>query len=261
MLDIDIDKISRTLIQPIKELTLKIHIKLLQEKEGRKENFHHLFNFDGNKYLKLDLQSFLTLEMNDGEWARDKSILIDQKNIYHIIKGFETMIESIYNGGVFAVNKSGEVVIFSDKIQEHTVKLFNIGNNQKLILKPAKIFDENEVSYEGVVIFFNKTDNFVQLPIDAFESLYYTLKQTNIFVYSQLLLNYYMSCIKDEKIELKEVVSKSQAKTPKKQHPLFVEQKEEVKSSVFKKDSDEEFFNFNNGGNKDAGVQQEEKPE
>ena len=87
-------------------------------------------------------------------------------------------------------------------VEKHTVRLFNIGPNQRMVIKPAIIYDENEISYEGVVLYINKTANYVELPIDAFEALYYTLKETNIFVYSQLMINYYnlISILKKNKI-------------------------------------------------------------
>jgi hypothetical protein len=242
--DIDIDKISRVLIQPTKGLSLRMHIKLLKEKDGRKENFHNIFSFNNNKYLKLDLQSFLTLEIIEGDWDKDKTIFIDQKNIYQIIKGFKKMIDSIYDNGIFAVNKRDEIVIYKDMVEKYTQKIFNIGGNQKMIIKPAIIYDDNEVSYEGVILYINRSEYYAELSIDAFESLYYALSKVDIFAYSQQLLNYYMSCVKDQKVELKEVTIAENYKK-KKVHPLLMEDKEEVKSTLVKEPTAEEFFNIN----------------
>lgn len=244
MLD-NIQKISRTLIQPVKNLCLRIHVKLFKDNGGRKDNFHNLFTIEGNSYLKLDLQSFLTLELTDGEWSRDKSIVIDQRNIYHVIKGFEKSLNAIYHGGIFATNKKGDIVIYSDMVEKHTVRLFNIGPNQRMVIKPAIIYDENEISYEGVVLYINKTANYVELPIDAFEALYYTLKETNIFVYSQLMINYYIAALKEEKVELKQINFVEKPK-PKKKHPLLMSNEEkEITEAHIPKQIDEDFFGFN----------------
>jgi hypothetical protein len=200
MLD-NMQKITRTIVQPVRNLILKMHVKLLKEKDGRIENFHNEFNYAGKNYLKLDLQSFMTLEILDKNWDKDKSILIDQKNIYQIIKGFEKVIDGIYNGKVFALNREGKTVIYSEMAEKNTVKIYNLGNGNRLVITPAIIYDENDLSYEGVVMHVNKTENFVELPIDAFESLYYAIKQTNLFLYSQGLINYYTSCLKKGEIE------------------------------------------------------------
>lgn len=240
--EIDIDKISRLLLQPVRNLALKVHIKLLHEKEGRKENFHNLFTMKGNKYLKIDLQSFLTLELNDGQWARDKSIIIDQKNIFQLIKGFKRVLDGIYNGNIFAMTKSKEIVIYKEQQEKYTEKIFNLGGVQKIIVRPAIIYDDTDVSYEGVVIHINRYDNFVELPIDAFEALLYTMEKVDLFVYSQQLLNYYMSCVKDQKVELKETTIEPKNVKTKKQHVLFTQ--EDVKSTLVKESSPEEFFDF-----------------
>lgn len=243
--DIDIDKISRLLLQPVRHLALKVHIKLLHEKEGRKENFHNLFSMKGNKYLKIDLQSFLTLELNDGQWAKDKSIIIDQKNIFQLIRGFKRVVDGIYNGNIFAMNKNKEIIIYKDQQEKYTEKIFNLGGNQKIIVRPAIIYDDTDTSYEGVVLHINKYDNFVELPIDAFEALLYTLEKVDLFVYSQQLLNYYMSCVKDQKVELKETTVETKTTVQKKQHVLFAPDQEEVKSTLIKEPTTEEFFDFN----------------
>jgi len=237
----DIQKISRLLAQPVRNLLLRIHVKLVSEKEGRKENFHNIFTIEGNSFLKLDLQSFLTLELKKGEWSKDKVIIIDQRNLYQIIKGFEKCLDGIYNGGVFAVTKNNKIVIYSDMVEKHTVRIFNIGGNQRLVLKPAIIYDDSDVSYEGVILYINKTENFVELPIDAFESLYHTLTKIDMFVYSQMLLNYYVAALKNEKVELRQVTVEN--KKPQRRVSVFeTEQKEFVKSNTPTAQSDEEFF-------------------
>jgi hypothetical protein len=208
MLD-NVQKITRVIIQPTRNLVLKMHVKLLKENNGRIENFHNEFGFAGKNYLKLDLQSFMTLEIVDKVWDKSKSILIDQKNIYQIIKGFEKTIEGIYNGKVFALNRDGKTIIYSDMVEKNTVKIYNLGNGNRLVVKPAIIYDDSDLTYEGVVLFVNTTDNFVELPIDAFESLYFAIKQTNLFLYSQGLVNYYVSCLEKGELENNTPVTKN----------------------------------------------------
>lgn len=200
---------------------------------------------NGSSILQLDLQSFLTLELKDTMWTKDKTVLLDQRNIYQVIKAFEKIIDSIYNGGLFAVTKSNKTIMYKEDIDKHTQRIYNIGTHQRMIVHPALIYDEAEdTEYEGVMLYLNKSENFVELPIDAFEALYYTLKQVNMFVYSQLLVNYYMSSIQNDKVEIKQNVMTSNKLTVRKPHPLEKANTEVTKSTVTPKQSAEEFFNF-----------------
>lgn len=239
MIDLNIDKLSSVICQPSRNLVLKVHAKLLYEKEGRKENFHQLFTFKGNNYCKLDLQSFLTLEIKDEEeWTREKTLIIDQNNLFHILKGLSKSLDYIYKGEVFAMNKNNEVIIFKDKQDKCTVKLFNLGNNQRLVIKPAVIYDDNDISYEGIILYFNKSAIYTELTIDAFESFIFNLKQVNIFIYSRLLLSNYLSLLKNNETR------ESKPKVINNQNNIFTENKEEVKTNIFKELTNNEVFNF-----------------
>ena len=50
-------------------------------------------------------------------------------------------------------------------------------------------------------MYINKKSNYIELPIQALEAMYQTLKDVNFFIYSQLLINYYL--ISANKIEPK----------------------------------------------------------
>lgn len=245
----NMQKISRVVFQPIRDLQLRIHLKLIKERQdGRKENFHNVFTYGDKNYLKVDLQSFFTLEIpgTGSEWAKDKSIVVDQKNIYQLIRGLKKTIDDIYDGGVFAVDKEDNIVIYKDKQEEYTNRIYNLNYNQRIVLTPAIIYDETEVSYEGVIMYINKTANVVEMSIDVLESLYYTLKKADLFVYSQLLLNYYVATLKNEQSLTSEDQSQGKPKQ-RKHHPLFAPPpitEEHVKSNVPKEKEKENFFNF-----------------
>jgi hypothetical protein len=239
-----IKKISRVLVQPANKFFLRIHVNLFNKKnDGREENFHNHFKANnGQEYLTLDLQSFLTLELRDGDWAMDKSIMINQLNIYQIIKGFEKSLEGIYNGGVFAVNKKGDPVIFKDKQEEHTVRLYHLGNNNRLVITPAIIYDDDDTTYEGVILHINKTENYVEMPMNAFEALYYALKKADLFVYSQALINYYVATMQKK---MDDSNTQSAPKRTPKRHPLSVvnpKEAEKVKSNISPSQTSKEFF-------------------
>lgn len=240
-----IEKVTRVVIQPTRNLRLRLHAKLLQEREGRKENFHSLYRKEtGEGYLTLDVQSFLTLEIIDREeWDKSKSILIDQRNIFQIINGFDKCLKAIYNERIFDTRENGDIYAYRDMVDKHTVNLFHLGANGRMVLRPAVIYDSNEVTYEGVALHINKTANVAELPIDAFEALYYALKQVNLFVYSQLMLNYFIASMREDKIELREVKRETKTKKNNKQHPLFHRPTEEmVVNRGVTNETPEEFF-------------------
>ena len=238
---INIDKISRIIIQPVKNLILKIHVRLYQNKDGKLENYHNEFTFNNKKFVTLNPSVFLSLAIIDKEdWDKSKSIMINQRNIYQIIKNFRILLKNIYRDEIFAMDSKGKNIIYSDMADKYTQKIYNLGMiNQRLIIKPSIVFDENDVSYEGVIMYINNSENFVELPIDAFESLYYTLEKMDIFAYSQQLLNYYVSCLKTGE-EMKDVTVKTFRK-----HPLNIDINiDEVKGSIFKTPTAKDFFNI-----------------
>lgn len=193
-----IQKFTRVISQPVKGLVYKMHLKIinLDKETGRIDNFHNLFCIEGKKYLKLDLQSFLTLELSSEFWSPDKTLLIDQRNIHKLVKGFTMMKKALYTNDIFATNKNNEVVIYKDMAERYTVNI-QMGRTTGFILKPTIIYDENELSYEGVLLFINKTENYVELSIDAFEALCYAIEKTDIFTYSQSMINYFTNFYKD----------------------------------------------------------------
>lgn len=243
----NIEKISRVILQPVQNLQLKLSVKLSKENKinGKKESFHKLFTTEDKiSYLNLDFYSSLTLELTTKPWSKDKSLLITMSNIYQIQFAFKKVLDNIYNGEIFAMDKNDNVIAYGGMCDKHTVRAFNIGFNQRLIIRPSVIYDENDISYEGVVMFINKTNNHIELTIDALESLYYALTKVDIFAYSQLLLNYYVSSVQNGKIELKNTVMES-SKSRYKKHPLDLgNEKKEFVESTPKKEDKNDFFDY-----------------
>lgn len=235
----ELEKISRVIIRPTKELSLRMHVRLLRETDGRKENFHKVVTYGSKNYLSLDIQGYLTLELKRDDWSPDKWLRITQANIFHVIKGFKAMLNSIYTGDIFAVTKGKKTIMYKGKVNEHTQNLNNLGTNNWLRISPAIIYDENDISYEGVILYINKTENYVPLSIDEFESLLYALEKVDIFLYSQEILNYFMLSLKDQKLEIQPTFKKVFNKSD---HPIFNKEAEEVKSTIFKEESPKEFF-------------------
>lgn len=183
------NKIFRPLFQT-KELLLRLHVVINDDQRSA----HNEFTFADKTYTKLDPFTFLTLEIikQDGVYDPSTSILIGQGTINIFEKAFNKVLNNIYTQEIFA-NKGEEIIAYQDMVNKYTEKIVVPRSNTGVIVKPAVIYDENEVSYEGVSIYINKLDNVASLSINEFESLVYTLSKVDIFTYSQMLLNYYIS--------------------------------------------------------------------
>lgn len=190
------NKITR-IVTVIKKLTLKMHVELIKDKpDGTSTHFYNVFTFGSKTYGRIDVHPYLTLEITDGtEWSKDKNILLDARTIYNLIRGIEKSLKMIYDGNVFVMGTSGKVILNKEVLEEHTVRVFNINNNG-IIIRPAVIYDENEITYEGVLFYMNNTHNYVELDIDSLHALCYNLKKVDLFLYSQSMVNYYLSTLK-----------------------------------------------------------------
>lgn len=185
-------KLSRTLFQT-KNIRLRIHMYTTNETKGKVEPFYRKFDFNGSDYMTLDIKSYFTLECLNGEWSQDKSMYIDNKGLPHLKRCMKLMLKNLYEeADMFSVTEYNTPVISSESIKKYTIPIYNLGYNQRLVLQPVVVYDENEVAYEGVSILFNKTVNYSDLTIDEFESLVDIVSDLNLFTYSQQLANFYM---------------------------------------------------------------------
>lgn len=179
-------KISRTILY-LKEINVKIHIKLIDNNY----NFQNVFNFGDKTYMKLEPMVYLTLELTRGEegFIPNRSLWITQANINSLINSMKKVLKNIYKEKIFAL-RGNEIIIYEELAKKFSEKIILPNTDQAVMIKPSVVYDENEVSYEGVTLYINKLENVVNLSIEEFESLVYTLNQIDLFQYSQLILNY-----------------------------------------------------------------------
>ena len=109
-------------MHPVRDLQLRFHVNLYRDKNnGTRETFQTVYSVRDENFLKLDSSSFVTMELINRQWRKDLNIMITQSNIYQIIFAFKKMLDYIYNGGIFAVKKDGEIVAYKDKVEECTL--------------------------------------------------------------------------------------------------------------------------------------------
>ncbi len=242
-------KISRKLYDK-HNITLKITVPLEREDYRKeKKTYHSVYTSkDDVNYITVDIEPFLILEMKDGTpWDKKKSILVTDDNIQALIDGFEKIINNMIYGKVFGQLENGDSIVFKDKVEENTVHISNLLGSQYVELRPGIYVDEqDDLTYECCLMYFNKRSNVIPLTVDTLAALYRKLKQIDIFMYSQALLNYYVAT--KDKIELPK-------KEPKKKGNVFtapaVDKQESTMTSSLpannvSKQSGEDFFGINN---------------
>lgn len=213
-------KISRELLNLGRKLVIKMNVQLIGENNSYFLNQYGRADGSSTKSISLTPNAFITFEYKDGTWSKDKSILINELNLVKVVKGFRNMHKNIYNGGIFAQDKNGKVIIYGDRSRECT-EAIRIGV-QHMLLVPTVIIDDSGITYEGVTLYLNTMENFIELPIDWFEGMIRVLEKIDMFQYSQLLLNFYMSFTKstEQLNEVKIIPSKKDKATPPKSGTL-----------------------------------------
>lgn len=233
-----VEKISRTILTlPFSKLSLKLHIKLMNENhQGELEGFHKEFTFNGKEYLSLNVFPILTLEMMDKTdgWKPDKTIILTQRNIFYLIQSLKKINKAIYKEDMFVYDERNELMVYKDMAEKHTERVYKLGNH-KLLLKPSVVYSPQEEAYEGIVMYFNNTNNVVQVNLDDLNALIYTLDKIDLFTYSQHMLNYYVYSMNNpDKIQ--------KEKSKKTVNIIDFKPEPEVKDSMKKDVSPTDFF-------------------
>ncbi len=206
-------KITRKLYEK-NNIVIKLNVPLQKENyKGDIKYFHNEYvNPENKKYITVDVDPFVTIEMKDtGGWDKKKSIIVTDNNIHILIKGFKQIIDNMINGGLYAQTQSGQLVIYKDKVKENTVTLNNMLGSQYVSFVPSIYYDEHDdIPYECCLMYFNKKEFYIPLTVDVLGSVYYKLKKIDIFTYSQALLNYYV--LSKDKV----IVPENEKRKPKK---------------------------------------------
>lgn len=213
-------KISKEILKVNRFLSIKFHVNLDSSYTSYNQQttiplISEYTNASNQKSLNINNTGFMTFELRIPgiDWSKDQSIMVFETMLYRVIKGFGVMKKYLYEGEMFAINKQDEITLYSDKAKEKSV-LINVSNGQRIYLSPAVIKDDNDLTYEGVIMYINNTANLVELPIDEFESICHLLSKIDYFLYSQSLINMYINYYPN-----KEVYEEYKLETKKKTKP------------------------------------------
>lgn len=190
----------------VNKLVVKLSIRLLNEEEQSAMNDYEKKMSDSLSYrfLSLNYFPFIIIDSIDNKgnnWSRDKTIIISNKNFHVIMRGFKKMRDIMYSEDSLFYLSDNKVCMYQLE-KRFIVEVFNAGSKNYLLLHPCIYEDADGLTYEGVRIFINNQSNFIDLPIDDFDCLYDNLKNIDLFLYSQALLNFYIAYA--HKVELPE---------------------------------------------------------
>lgn len=173
-------------------MAVDFHVKLTNEKNT---SYEYKSTFKGKEYLRIDPQVFITIKIRDSKsssstiWDSSKSVMMTSGNIYLFVFALRRIIRAIYKCDIFELKKNGEIIINIDMAKKYN-ETIQLTANQAIMIIPSVIYDDSELTYEGVRIFINNNSNIIDLPIQYLEALLYTFEKIDLFAYSQSILNY-----------------------------------------------------------------------
>lgn len=243
-----IHTIKSNLIMVNKNLRIRVTVRILKEKEGKFEpTFSKYHNSNNNQTtLSIEATAHLVMEiMDDQPWDISKWLRIDQHNIFHVIEGLKTMIGYCRHSTepIFSQNENGEWITYTDLVSKYTILITNSKYNQRLLLRPAIGYDENEKSYPAITIHVNNTDNYSTLDMDQLQSLYYSLTKVDLYMYAQQAVQQYISM--QSKIEVREYKREGTSNRRGQDHPLLHKEDTGITTQKgFMNRDDKSFFGF-----------------
>lgn len=245
-----VDKISRIIMQVNNNMTLKFHCRLTKEVNGMIKNFHNFFSYGDSTYLSLEHFAYVTLDIKQEltAWSKDQTIMINSRNIHQLIQGLKCMInickgnDKIY---YYTTRSDGtdKITVLDETIKEHNLQLRLLGDDMpRILLHPSTKEDTYGTYHEAIRIYLNRTTIFTDITIDEAESLYYNLLKIDFFQYGMSMIQYYVSSVESDKVQITE--EKKNFKSVKPRIVFNDNKKEEVKSILDKDKSAQEFFDI-----------------
>lgn len=154
------------------------------------------YEYGGKNYIKIKPSSYMLLkikeEKNEG-WSINNSISLNPKARFDFLFFMRKFLMSFRDPDLFYyTDNHTKLVVNPECRQKYSFVLFN-GSNKSLRMEPAVISPNNEnedIFYEGAILYINGYDNFVYLTYAEAEYLYNEIKETNMKLLSLMLLKF-----------------------------------------------------------------------
>ena len=125
-----------------------------------------------------------------GKYGAQGCVFINATNKRSVVKMMKKMWKLVCSNDVF-FNEHDECKMFAPKDGKSYSMSMRVGKSSTLTLTPIIITDIDGYTYEGVRLMMGGEAT-VDLVSDEYELLYRTLKNMDVFLYSQALLNFYV---------------------------------------------------------------------
>jgi len=192
---IDYDKLSDDLYFLGKYTSLKFNVILNSKNSDKtRRNYHQEFSYNSNKYidvkklhsLKRQYRFYYSIESNmDNEKI---FIMIHPENMRQVINKLNKVFEWFESDkfkNLFALDK--DKLIRLDRPEPVIIE--RLAMDMKIAFEPIVIEYENSM-YEGVRMYLNSKNSYVDLPVQKLSGLLYILENTNMVNAAQSMITY-----------------------------------------------------------------------
>lgn len=205
-----IERITRTVFTPAYNFKVKHQVSfgIKNEADQKRRGELNKYEYSSNRYsditrltsLNLETSDYLVLEKTNyvGGEKDTTQILISYPHLYRFKRTLRDAV-SWFNDTEFAdvfIYKDKEVYLNS-KYKGLQAEAYRLVGNSTIAISPHILEIENEM-YEGVIMYMNSYNNFVEMTIDQLEALYDFVDSFRLYEASQLLINYVANIQKPE---------------------------------------------------------------
>lgn len=196
-----VERFNKVIFRPCKGLILK-HQVVFGDKDNRSQKRKsELFRYDfpTDKYsdvtevssLTLDTSDFVIFERqtSDREAERDK-VYVSYPHIFKIRSGLKRAMQWFYADKYenLFIHENDDIIFNSD-FKEERIEMYGLVGNKSIILVPDVVEIETQL-YEGVTMFLNSQDVYVQMTLDQLEALHDFFQHFDLYLSSVMVSNY-----------------------------------------------------------------------
>lgn len=209
-----IERITRTVFTPTYGFKIKHQVSfgVKNESDQKRRGELNKYDYTSSRYsdvtrltsLSLETSDYLVLEKTSyiGSAQDKQQILISYPHLYRFKRMLRDAV-SWFNDPIFAnvfIYKNNEVFI-NPEYKNLSTEAYRLTGNSKIIITPHLLQIENEM-YEGVIMYMNSYNTYVELTIDQLEALYDFVDSFRLYEASQLLINYVANIQKPESTKM-----------------------------------------------------------
>jgi hypothetical protein len=195
-----VERITRTIFRPCKGLLVKHQVVFGSKDQAQKRRGElYTYEYNSSRYSDVTKLSSLTLETSDflylekTNWDKEvdnEKIFLSYPHLFKMKRAFKEILTWFYSDKYepMFIYKDNDIIFNSDFRQEK-VEIYNLVGNKGIVIVPDVIEIETQL-YEGITMFLNSQDQYVQMTIDQIEALYDFFLSFNLYQSSQMLINY-----------------------------------------------------------------------